>query len=69
MLEFVDSRVIIASSQDNRVVSLSSPPKIGWIILRRLKDVKERVSKAETIIKKAVKDKGKEAWSNNLLKL
>jgi hypothetical protein len=25
------------------------------------------VSKAETIVKKAVKDKGKEAWSDNLL--
>jgi hypothetical protein len=33
-----------------------------------LKDVKEKVLKAEIIIKRAVKNKGKKAWSNNLLK-
>jgi hypothetical protein len=35
--------------------------------LRRSEDVKERVSKAETIIEKAVKDKGEKAQNNNLL--
>jgi hypothetical protein len=43
------------------VVFSSNLPKIGWIILRQSEDVEEKVSKAETIVEKAVKDKGKEA--------
>jgi hypothetical protein len=61
MSEFIDSKVVITSSQDNRIVPLSSLPKIGWIILRQLKDVEEKVLKVETIMKKAVKDKGEKA--------
>jgi hypothetical protein len=67
MSGFVDSGVVMASSQDDGVVLLSSPPEIGWIISRRSEDVEERVSEAETIVERAVKDEGEEARSNDLL--
>jgi hypothetical protein len=61
MSEFVNSKVMITNSQDNKIILLSNLPKISWIILRQLENVKERVLEAETIMKKAVKDKGEKA--------
>ncbi|KAH6662129.1 hypothetical protein B0J14DRAFT_571241 [Halenospora varia] len=66
MLEFVDSGVIMASSQDDGAVPLSSPPDVGWIILRESKDVEEGILEAETVVERAVKDKGKGTKSDDL---
>lgn len=61
MSEFVDSGVVMASSQDDGVVLPSSPPEIGGIIPRRSEDVKETASEAETIVERAVEDEDEDA--------
>jgi hypothetical protein len=67
MSKFVDSGVVMASSQDDGVVPPSSPPEIGWTIPRRSEDVEERVSEAETIVERAVEDEGEGARNGDPL--
>jgi hypothetical protein len=67
MSEFVDSGVVMASSQGDGVVPPSSPPEVGWIIPRGSEDVEERDSEAETVVERAVEDGGEDAESDDPL--
>lgn len=64
MSAFVDSGVVMASSQDDGVAPPSSPPARGWIVPRRSADVEERVVNTETIVERTGEDAGGDASSD-----
>ena len=66
MSVFVNSGVMIVSSQDDSVVPVSILSTVGWIIRRRSEDVEDRVSEVEIIVEGVVVDERADSQSEDL---